>query len=89
MTGKNKVATGEVKFYGHACALPDYVEEELVEHCLTFESMYFGLRINDLRRLAFDVAKANSIEHCFNKETRIMPMSQHETLGAEDDVVYC
>ena len=51
--------------------------------------MYFGLRIDDLRRLAFDVAKANSIEHCFNKETRIMLMSQHETLGAEDDVVYC
>jgi len=32
MTGKNKVDTGEVKFYGHASALPDYVEEELVEH---------------------------------------------------------
>jgi len=51
--------------------------------------MYFGLRIDDLHRLAFDVAKANSIEHCFNKETRIMPMSQHETLSAEDNVVYC
>jgi len=67
MTGKNKVATGEIKFHGHACALPDDVEEELVEHCLTLESMYFGLRIDDLRWLAFDVVEANSIEHCFNK----------------------
>ena len=71
VTRKNKIAIGEVKFHGHACALPDEVERDLVEHCLTLESMYFGLRIDDLRRLAFEVAEANGIEHGFNKESQM------------------
>ena len=51
--------------------MPDDVETELVEHCLTLESMYFGMRIDDLRHLAFDVAEANNIEHSFNQQTRM------------------
>ena len=30
--------------------------EEVVKHCLTLETMYFGLRVDDLRRLAFELA---------------------------------
>jgi len=71
MTGKNKVATGDVKFHGHSCALPDDVERDLVDHCLELESMYFGLRIDDLRRLAFDIAEANGIKHGFNREVQM------------------
>ena len=71
MTGKNKVAIGDVKFHSHARALPDEVERDSVEHCLTSESMYFGLRIDDLRRLAYDVAEANNIEHSFNIESQM------------------
>ena len=56
ITGKNKIAVGEIKYHGHACAFPDDIEAELVQHILTLESMYFGLRIDDLRRLAFDLA---------------------------------
>ncbi|XP_065642522.1 uncharacterized protein LOC136074146 [Hydra vulgaris] len=33
--------------------------------------MYFGLRIDDLLRLAFDIAEANNITHNFNKQTRM------------------
>ena len=68
---KNKIAIGAVKFHGHACVLPDEVERDLVEHCLTLESMYFGLRIDDLRHLAYDVAEANGVEHNFNKDSKM------------------
>lgn len=71
MTGKNKIATGDIKFHGHACALPADIEAKLVEHCLMLESMYFGMRIDDLRHLAFDVAESNQIEHSFNQQTRM------------------
>jgi len=51
--------------------LPEDVEAELVQHCLTLESMYFGMRADDLRRLAFDIAEANQLEHGFNRESRM------------------
>ncbi|ESN95621.1 hypothetical protein HELRODRAFT_146940, partial [Helobdella robusta] len=51
LTGKNKVATGDVKFHGHACIFTPELETEIVEHCLTLESMYFGLRVDDLLKL--------------------------------------
>ena len=33
--------------------------------------MYFGMRVDDLRRLAFDIAEANQLEHGFNRESRM------------------
>ena len=33
--------------------------------------MYFGLRIDDLHRLAYDVAEANNIEHSFNSVSQM------------------
>jgi len=71
MSGKNKIASGDVKFHGHQLMLPEELENELVQHCLMLESMYFGLRVDDLRRLAFELAEANSVPHNFNKQDRM------------------
>jgi hypothetical protein len=64
---QNKYANGGVKFHGQACTLTKSMKERVI-HGLQLESMYFGLRVDDLRRLAFDLAEANGIEHYFNKE---------------------
>lgn len=68
---QNLYANGTVKYHGQSCTLTESMEEELVEHCLQLESMYFGLRVDDLRRLAFDLAEANGINHNFNREERM------------------
>lgn len=43
-------------------------EKELVQHCLFMENRFFGLKIKDLRYLAFEFASRNQISHPFNKE---------------------
>jgi len=67
----NLIANGTVTFHGQSCVLTQSMEEELVAHCLQLEAMYFGLRINDLRRLAFDLAEANGLQHNFNREEKM------------------
>lgn len=71
MTGKNKVATLSTKFHGRQTTFSVEMENELVQHCLTLESMYFGMRIDDVRKLAYDLAEANHMEHTFNHETKM------------------
>lgn len=43
-------------------------EKELVRHCIFMENRFFGLRIKDLRYLAYEFASRNGIRHSFNKE---------------------
>lgn len=38
-------------------------EEEFVVHCKKMDERYFGVTINDLRRLAYEYASANKIEN--------------------------
>jgi len=71
MTGKNKVATLTTRFHGRQKTFDDEVERELVEHCVQMESMYFGLRIDDVRKLAYDLAEANNVPHTFNHEKKM------------------
>jgi len=68
MNGKNEVANLEIKFHGSETTLGEQLDRELAEHCLLLESMYFGLRIDDIRKLAFDLAEANNVPHKFNRE---------------------
>ena len=68
---KNKFAKGNIKHHGHECIFTEEHERELVNHCLSPEAMYFGLCIEDLRRLAFDLTEANALQHCFNKEDKM------------------
>lgn len=68
MTGKNKVSNLNVKVHGRVKTCSTELETELVNHLLTLESMYFGLWIDEVRKLAFDLAESNGIMHAFNKE---------------------
>jgi len=67
----NKVAKDNKKHFGRGTFLPNELERELVDHCLELERMFFGLCIDDLRRLAFEVAEKNGYAHIFNRQTRM------------------
>lgn len=41
-------------------------EAQLVQYCKTMDEIFYGVTINDLRRLAYEFATANKIEHRFN-----------------------
>ena len=43
--------------------LPENMENELVPYCLDMERRFFEIKIDDLRRLAYELAEANGIEH--------------------------
>ena len=46
------------------------LEKELVDHYFTLEERFFGLTMNELRQLAFELAKANGIAHNFSKDEK-------------------
>jgi hypothetical protein len=46
------------------------MEEEIAKHILLFEKRMFGLTIDDVRKLAFDVAEKHGLSHQFNKEEK-------------------
>ena len=71
VTNKNRFAKQDVKYHGHATTFDKCLEDELVQHCLQLERMYFGLMIDDMRRLANDLAEANNLNHTFNTEKRM------------------
>lgn len=51
--------------------LSNDVEDELVQHLLNLEAVFFGLNITDVRRLAFQIAEQNCISHRFNRNTKM------------------
>jgi len=67
MKSTNKFANNNIKFDGGQLALPNYLEAELEQYCLDLESCFFGVRIDDLRRLAYEIAEANG----FDREKKI------------------
>jgi hypothetical protein len=74
LKSQNKIANGGTKFHGKTSCLGEALEQELTQHCLDLESRFFGLTIDDLRRLAFELAEANHLEHLFCKETKMAGM---------------
>lgn len=46
--------------------LPRHVEQELHDHIQTMERSMYGLRVDDVRRLAFEVAEYYHLKHPFN-----------------------
>ncbi|KAJ8729016.1 hypothetical protein PYW07_006712 [Mythimna separata] len=46
-------------------------EEELVHHILEMEKRFYGLTLQDVRRLAYQLAERNNIEHKFSKDTQM------------------
>jgi hypothetical protein len=66
---QNKIAIGGKKHLGRFVTTFDKeFEEELVDYAKDMESRFFGITCNDLRKLAYDLAERNKIEHKFNKE---------------------
>ena len=71
LDGKNKIAREEKQFHGGVSCLGEELEQELENHCILLEEHFFGLQIDDLRRLAYEMAVVNGIEHNFS-QTRQM-----------------
>ena len=67
LKGQNKFANDDTKFHGGVTTLPEDLENELVQYCLSMERRFFGIKIDELRRLAYDLAEANGIDHNFDK----------------------
>ena len=61
--GKNKYAIGEIKYFGRPTTLPANLENELVQHILDSESMFFGLTGTAVMALAYEIASRNGISH--------------------------
>ncbi|KAG8325326.1 hypothetical protein J6590_070629 [Homalodisca vitripennis] len=55
LKGTNVKANEETKAFGRGSVLPPTVEKELVDHILKLETLMFGLTINDVRRLAYQI----------------------------------
>ena len=50
---------------GRNSILPPQLEEELVVYLLQMEKTFYGLTRNDVRKIAFELAERNNIEHPF------------------------
>lgn len=48
-----------------------FQEEEFVRHCKKMDERFFGLTINDLRRLAYEYAEANKIDNRFDQSSKM------------------
>ena len=48
--------------------LPSELENKLVEYCVIMDRNYYGLRRQDIKRTAFQLAIRNGLKHPFNQE---------------------
>ncbi|KAI5696546.1 hypothetical protein M8J76_008062 [Diaphorina citri] len=55
-----------MKPLGRKPCLPTELEQDLVKYLLEMESIYHGLTRQDVRVMAFSLAKHNNISHTFN-----------------------
>jgi len=53
---------------GRRTLLPTEHENKLVEYCITTDQRYYGLRRQDIKRVAFHLAIRNGSKHPFNRE---------------------
>ncbi|KAL0829651.1 hypothetical protein ABMA28_003157 [Loxostege sticticalis] len=68
---KNKIAVDTKIQKGRPVIFDVETENKLAEHILNLETHMFGLTINDIRRLAFEIAEIHNIQNNFNKEKRM------------------
>jgi len=68
--GKN-VHVNLAKSFGRPAVFDANMKQQLVNHILHLESLYFGFTINDIRKLAYNIAEIFLLIHNFNKETKI------------------
>jgi len=48
--------------------LPSELENKLVEYCIIMDQCYYGLRRQDIKRMAFQLAIRNVLKHSFNQK---------------------
>lgn len=65
--GTNKNAKDEKQVRGSSAHLTPGLEVKLYEHILEMEACLYGVTPNDVRRLAYQIAEKNNINHRFNK----------------------
>ena len=66
--GGNKLAKENTKLLGvGSTVLPHHLEESLKDHILAMEEALFGLTIDDVRRMAYELAEKNGLKHHFKE----------------------
>lgn len=70
LDGKNFFATEAKQVFGRPQDLPPELETQLVQHILEPEKIFLVGR-EDVKKLAFEIAEANSIPSRFNKESKM------------------
>jgi len=53
---------------GRKTVLPSELEAKRVEQCVIMDQSYYGLRHQDIKRMAFQLAITNGLKHPFNQE---------------------
>ena len=53
---------------GRKTVLPSDLENKLVEYCIIMNQSYYGLRRQDIKRMAFQLEIRNGLKHLFNQE---------------------
>jgi len=66
----NYVHVNLAKSFGRPAVFDSNMEQQLVNHLLHLESLFFGVTIMDIRKLAFDIAENISLIHNCNKEKK-------------------
>ncbi|XP_057671308.1 uncharacterized protein LOC130903064 [Diorhabda carinulata] len=66
-----KQDSSKVNLGGRTAIFSKAIEEEIAGYIIDMETRFFGLTSKDLRRMVFEVAEKNKIEHRFNRETKM------------------
>jgi len=53
---------------GRRTVLPSEPDNKLLEYCIIMDQRYYGLRRQDIKRIAFQLAIRNDLKHPFNQE---------------------
>lgn len=56
---------------GRRPALPDVLEEELRKYCIEMDQRFYGLRLRDIKYMAFQMAIKNHLKHPFSVEKMV------------------
>ena len=76
---EGKVSQPGVQRFGRCKSyLPSDIEFYLKEHVINMQRRFYGLRMQDLQHLAFDLCEKAKISHPFNKENKaVTPQKSH------------
>ena len=74
--GSNETASCILQYYrklGRFCPVFDSVfEGQLTQHCLKMQKTFYGFSVKQCRKLAFDLAEKNRLNHPFSKTEKML-----------------